>query len=168
MSREPDWKAEIRDALRKEPWSLTGAQRLVKIVRMRTMMNTPERARAVGYVTQELYLFGKTPYQIERALGLPPLSLLRGCRVFRLERLPMRSEYTDELTADKPGGLAFDPGDALEAKAKYREDETMAEVPYYPPGASWIPQWDVTVSIPLIHIIDLAPNFGYPRPSDRR
>ena len=70
MSREPDWKAEIRDALRKEPWSLTGAQRLVKVVRMRTMMNTPERARAVGYVTQELYLFGKTPYQIERAAWL--------------------------------------------------------------------------------------------------
>ena len=167
MSREPDWKAEIRDALRKEPWSITGAQRLVKVVRMGTVMNTPEHVRAVGYVTQELYLFGKTPYQIERALGLPPRSLLRGCRIFHLERLPMRSEYTDELTADKPGGLAFDPGDALEKKARYEERANMLEVPYYPPGDPWIPQWDVTVSIPLRLILDLPPNFSYPRPSAR-
>src|SRR5271157_5878694 len=119
MAREPDWKVEIRNAMRPEPWTRTGPQRLVKVVRLRTVMNTPGRVRAVGYVTQELYLFGKTPKDIERALGLPPFSFGGGCRVFHLERLPMRGEYTDELSAEQPGGLAFDPGDALEARYRY-------------------------------------------------
>jgi hypothetical protein len=168
MAREPDWKAEIREALRHEPWSSTGPQRLMKVVRFRSLMNAPAHARAVGYVTQELYLFGKTPTDIERALGLPPFSFGRGCRVFHLERLPMRGEYTDELTADMPGGLAFNPADALEARYRYENDQSMREVPYYPPGDKWIPQWNVTVAIPLKHIMDLAPTITYPRPSDRR
>jgi hypothetical protein len=167
MAREPDWKFEIRNALRPEPWSKDGPQRLVKVVNFRTLMNTPDHARAVGYVTQELYLFGKTPTDIERALGLPPFRLRRGCRVFELERLPLRGEYSDELTADTPGGLAFDLGDALEARYRYDNDKSMVEVPYYPPGDRWIPQWNVTAAIPLKHIRDLPPNITYPRPSDR-
>ena len=167
MAREPDWKAEIRDAMRREPWTSTGPQRLVKVVQFLSLQNTPEHARAVGYVTQELYLFGKTPTGIERALGLRPFSLGRGCRVLHLDRLPMRGEYTDELTADMPGGLAFNPADAMEAHHRYANDEGMRELPYYPPGDKWIPQWNVTVAIPLTLIRDLAPNITYPRPSDR-
>lgn len=166
---EDEWRKEARDAMRREPrhlgWSLTGPRRLVKVVRMQTMMSAISPARAVGYVTEERYLFRKTPHQIEAALGLPPFSLLRGCRVYRLERLPQPSEYTDELSAAEPGGLAFNPADALEARIRYDNDPSQTEIPYYPPGESHIPQWAVTVAIPLRHILDLPPNFAYPATS---
>ena len=169
MPREPDWKKEIREAKRRDPasvaWSSQGPNRLVKVVRLATAMNVAFRTRAVGYVTQEKYLFGKTPTEIERALGLPPFNLGRGCRVFRLERLPQRGEYTDELSAAMPGGLAFNPADAEEAWARFDADKSLREVPYYGPGDERIPQWDVTVAIPLIHLTDLPPTINYPRDS---
>jgi hypothetical protein len=168
MPRQDDWRNEARDAMRRHPaamgWSLTGPNRLVKVVRMRTTMTVTSPARAVGYVTQEKYLFRKTPRDIEIALGLPPLSLLRGCRIYRLTRLPQPSEYTDELTAAHPGGLAFNPADALEARHDFAEDAGLIEVPYYPPGDAAIPQWAVTVAIPLEHVRDLPPNFTYDPP----
>ncbi len=167
MTREPDWLADIRDAMRDEPWSLQGPDRLVKVVRMATMINVPALSRAVGYVTQERYLLGKMPVEIERALGLPPFSLGRGCRVFRLRRLPLSWEYTYELSAAQPDGLAFDPGVAWEARARYVEDQGLTEVPYYPPGDPNIPQWKVTVAIPLVHLATLPPLIAYPRQSVR-
>jgi hypothetical protein len=165
IPREPEWLTEIRDAKRHEPWTTEGPNRLVKVVRAATLMNVPQRARAVGYVTQEKYLFGKTPTEIERALGLPPFSLGRGCRIFCLQRLPQPSEYSYELSAAHPNGLAFVPADALEARQKYLDDGTLTEQPYYPPGESHIPQWDVSVAIALIHLRDLPPLFSYPRRS---
>jgi hypothetical protein len=167
MARQAEWQREIREAIGKESatvaWSLNGPNRLVKVTRPSAIMNRANRARAVGYVTQEKFLFGKTPIDIERALGLPPLCFTRGCRIFRLERLPRRGEYNDELTAVYPGGLAFNPADALEGRERYLNDRSLHEVPYYPPGDARIPQWDVTVSIPLVHLIDLAPTVSYPR-----
>lgn len=165
MAREPDWKREMREASRPEGWELTGPRRLVKVIRLNTLMNRPGTARAIGFVTQELFLFGKTPAGIERALGLPPFSLGRGCRVFRLAYRPARSEYTDELSAAEPDGLAFNPADAWEARMRYWDDPTLTEVPYYPPGSPTIPQWKVSVAIPLIPLLDLLPNFSYPRSS---
>jgi hypothetical protein len=164
LAREPDWRREIREAMRNEAWTLVGPSGLVKVVRLATMINVPAKARAPGYVTQQRYLFGKTPAQIERDFGLPPFSLDRGCRVFRLERLPQRSEYTYELSAAEPDGLAFNPADAWEARARFVNDPSLTEVPYYPPGNERIPQWRVTGDIPLIHLFDLLPNVTYPRP----
>jgi hypothetical protein len=167
MSREPEWKFEIREALRHESWTVDGPRRLIKVVRLETIINKPTLARAVGYVTQELYLLGKTPRDIEHALGLPPFSLLRGCRIYSLTRLPGLTEYTHELTADRPDGLAFDPGTRVEARYRYENDSGLREVPYYPPGSQHIPQWKVTAAIPLRWIADLPPNFKYqpPRPA---
>lgn len=71
-------------------------------------------------------------------------------------------EFTYELTADMPGGLAFNPADRAEAYARYESDPSLSEVPYYPPGHEWIPQWDVRVSVPLVHVMDLLPNVNYP------
>jgi hypothetical protein len=167
MPREPDWIQEIREAKRRDPasvaWSLEGGSRLVKVVRLATVMNIERANRAVGYVTQEKFLLGKTPQQIEIALGLPPLSLNRGCRIFRLQRIPQRGEYSDELTADKPGGLAFNPAEWEEKRIRYDQDKSLNELSYYPPGDKRIPQWDVSVSIPLIHLTDLPPNVSYPK-----
>lgn len=167
MAREPEWKREIRSAMRSEPrhlgWTLSGPNRLVKVVRPGALMNTPPTARAVGYVTQEKYLLGLTPAEIERRLGLPPFHLFRGCRVFRLARLPQASEYTDELSAAEPDGLAFDVSQAWEARARFVTEPTLTEVPYYPPGDPVVPQWRVSIAIPLVHIIDLPPLFHYPR-----
>lgn len=169
--REPSWKQEIREALRRpDPstaWSLEGPNRLVKVVEMERVINCPPIARLRGYVTQERYLFGKTPRDIEIALGLKPNILLRGCRVFRLRKLPGSKEYTDEGTADLPGGMAFIAEDAFEAEAKFEKenqksyDRSLYARGYYPPGSSLIPQWNVTIEIPVSLILDLLPMFRY-------
>ena len=147
-----EWQREIDDVKRRENWTLVGNHKLVKVVPYGRVMNTPNMTRAVGYVTQEMFLVGKTSRDIEIALGLQPFFLLRGCRVYKLSRLPSYSEFTYELTAAMPGGLAFNPADALEAHYTGTQSDS-----YYPAGSSAIPQWNVTVSIPLIHVIDLGP-----------
>jgi hypothetical protein len=158
--RRTEWQSEIDDAMRREDWSLDRGRRLVKVVRYGAIMNDPGRARVVGYVTQERYLIGKTPRDIEIALGLRAFELLSGCRVYRLERLPQHSEYTYELTAAMPDGLAFNPADALEAHFRPTESGIGR---HYPSGSPTIPQWKVNVAIPLIHLIDLGPPMQYPR-----
>jgi hypothetical protein len=60
-----------------------------------------------GYITQEKYLLGKLPSEIEAKLGLPSRFLADGCRILRFKRLPMSNEVDYELTAKFPGGQAF-------------------------------------------------------------
>jgi hypothetical protein len=164
MARREQWQDDVREAIStgSETWSLTGPNRLVKVVRPEDIINAPEWVRVPGYVTQERYLFKKMPSQIERALGLQPFSLKRGCRVYRLSRLPGIGEYSYEITADKPDGLAFVEADMMEARAKFLEDKSLNVVPYYPPGDPHIPQWKVTVEIRLKLLIDLWPLAQYP------
>jgi hypothetical protein len=167
MTRRPFWKDDVREALNtgSETWSLSGPNRLVKVVRPEEVINQPDWVRVPGYVTQERFLFNKMPKQIEKALGLQPFSLNRGCRVFRLERLPGIGEYSDELTADRPGGLAFVEADMMEARIRFVTDKSLQVVPYYPPGSPHIPQWRVTVAIRLKFLIDLWPLARYPERS---
>jgi len=149
-----------------ERWALTGGNSLVKVVRFKTdprYKTGTKEPKPLGYVTLQKNLFSKRPTEIETALGLPPLSLSeRGCSVYRLLRLPTIGEFSDELTADFPNGLKFNPADAWEARIRYDKDRSLREVPYHPPGGKNVRQWDVKVQLPLVLLHDLPPPLPYP------
>jgi len=147
MINSRDWQRDVRDALRKENWSLSGPNRVVKVL--------PHGSNAVtalgGYITVVSSLLGKTPQQIESALGLPRGYLATGARIYRFTRLPMAHEYEYELTALYPGGLAFNPAHGN---------------PAYPPGHRAIHQWRIKqgIQIPVDpdNYQDLSPGQRFP------
>ncbi len=139
MARMTDWEQEIHDGKRKENWSVTGPNAIVKVLPF-----SSNAAALDGYITLGKYLLGKTPPQIQHALGLPPSYLKNGATIFRLARLPRTDEYEYELTAKYPDGLAYN--------AAYSS-------PLYPPGSNIIHQWRVKkgVLIPVSKSIQLRP-----------
>ena len=149
MSGMKTWERDIHDALRKENWSLSGYNRIVKVL--------PRGGSAAtqlgGYITVGSSLLLKTPQQIEDALGLKKGYLAYGARIYRFTRLPVASEYEYELTALYPGGLAFNPAHSN---------------PYYPEGSRVVHQWKIKdgVQIPVDpkNFLDLSP--GQPFPGD--
>lgn len=143
MARQEDWQDEVRDGMRSEGWSVTGPTRIVKVVPRAGPLGTALK----GFVCLEKVLVGKTPPEIERALGLPPGCFGSGCRVYRLTRLPMASEVEYELTARFPDGQAFNPA---------------MHDPRYAPGANSIHQWKLLSDIPAQHLLDLDPATRYP------
>jgi hypothetical protein len=157
MARMQDWELEIHEALRKENWSLVGPNRIVKVI----AMDRPVTVRMHGYVTVEQNLLGKTPHQIERALGLMPGEFRLGCRIFCFTRLPMAPEYEYELTAFYPDGLAFNPADLQEAIHQRRANPALGKIPAYPPGSRFVHQWRLTVDVPVRHLTDLRPGQTY-------
>jgi hypothetical protein len=124
MGRKANWIIEKELALRKEPWTLKGPGRLVKVV-----TEGEERAAASGYITTGGRLLGMTAFEIRRALGLNVDNMKRGVRVYKLARFPYLDEYEYDLTAKYPGGLSYNP--QTEEKAKYLE------------GSERIPQWHI-------------------------
>lgn len=149
MPRMNEWQQDMHEAVRREPWSLRGPNQIVKIL----PGGGSTAAQLGGYITVGKSLLGKTPQQIEQALGLPPGFLLNGARVYRFTRLPLVQEYEYELTADHPGGLAFNPAHSNLS---------------YPPGSRKIHQWRIKpgVYIPVdsSNFLDLRP--GQPFPYD--
>ena len=147
MARQEDWKQEARSAVRRENWSLSGPNRIVKVV----PLQMPTRSEVDGYITTGQFLVGKRPSQIEHALGLPLNSLCFGARIYRLLRLPMAHEYEYELTAQFPDGLSFNPAHSD---------------PSYPPGSNKIHQWKIKRGyvIPVDHstALDLRPGHPFP------
>ena len=138
-----DRHSEIRNATRKENWSLTGSNRVVKVV----PLNWSSLQSTGGYITLARYLHGKTPPEIEKHLGLPSGFLSCGACIYSLTRLPNPSEYDYELTAKFPDGLAYNPahGD-----------------PRYAPGSAQTHQWqiksDVKIPVNLVTAVKLMPN----------
>jgi hypothetical protein len=147
MARMNDWQREIHEGTRRENWSLHGPNRVVKVVPLGA---SPQNALG-GYITVGSALLGKSPRQIEQALGLKLHYLGNGARIYLFTRLPMAYEYEYELTAFFPDGLAFNPahGD-----------------PNYPPGSSAIHQWRIKsgAQIPVdpVNYLDLRPNEKFP------
>ena len=141
MARCPEWVVEVAEARRREPWSLYGPNRLVKVVPL-----AEKRTLATGYITVAKSLFRKTPREIENQLGLQENSQQRGSRIYRLLRLPLAHEYQYELTTHYPDGLAFNPA--------------MSD-PRYPPGSKSVHQWRLLETHPIpVHptdVIDLLP-----------
>ena len=147
MARMNDWQQDAHEAVRREMWSLRGPNQIVKVL--------PGGGTAAsmldGYITLGKFLLNKTPAQIETALGLPHGHLARGARIYHFTRLPRASEYDYELTAEFPGGLAFNPA--------YSD-------PSYPPGSRTIHQWRIKpgVRIPVdsTNFLDLKPGQVFP------
>jgi hypothetical protein len=128
--------------MRREGWTLNGPQRIVKVIPRFT--GFPMHMH--GFISQEKYLVGKLPSQIERMLGLPINYLANGCRVFGFKRLPLANEVDYELTARFPNGLAFNP--ALHDKR-------------YPPASNAVHQWRLLADLPTFHIASLSPSESY-------
>ncbi len=143
MPPPDEWQDEIRNARRREAWSLAGPNRVVKVV----PLERPLAPGLKGYVCLEKALLNKTPAAIESALGLPRGFLAAGCRVYRLERLPMSNEVEYELTTAQPDGLEF--------------NAAMHDASYLPGNRS-IHQWRLLTDLPVAHVIDLPPGMRYP------
>ena len=146
MPRMNEWQRDMHEGVRREAWSLTGPNRVVKVV-----PNTGGAASHLGgYITVGKFLLGKTPQQIENALGLPRGFLSAGARIYKFARLPQVSEYEYELTAQYPDGLAFNPAFSN---------------PAYPPGSRTIHQWRIKpgIHIPVLPaFLDLKPGQQFP------
>lgn len=89
---------DIADAMRRETFH---EGHLVKVLPLEG--DTPNQV--IGYITFERCLFGKTPAEIGKALGVKD-KFDRGCRVVRLQRAPFISEASYELTTAYPDGVA--------------------------------------------------------------
>jgi hypothetical protein len=109
--------------------------RVVKVV---PLVDSPRKSLG-GYMTVGSTLLGKTPRQIEQALGLKRDYFANGARIYRFTRAPMAHEYEYEFTALCPDGL-----------------------PDYPPGSPVIHQWRIKygVQIPVdpLNYLDLRSN----------
>jgi hypothetical protein len=147
MAGMKEWQREAQDAVRREMWSLRGPNQIVKVVQAGgTVAST-----LGGYITLGKFLLNKTPAQIETALGLTPLYLAAGARIYHFTRLPNVSEYEYELTANFPDGLAYNP-----AYSK----------PEYPPGDRKIHQWRIKrgtqIPVDSKNFLDLKPGQVFP------
>ena len=142
MARNPDWQREMREALRREDWALTGPRRIVKVVPLSYRL----MPAVSGYVCLEKVLVGKTPAELGQLLGALH-KFDHGVRVYRLTRLPLSSEVNYELSAKHPDGLAYNPATAH---------------PDYPPGAAYVHQWQLLADIPAEVILELKPGQRYP------
>lgn len=100
MARDQDWQREIREETRREPassaWSSVGPNRLVKVTRLSAIFNSTPRARAIGYVTQEKYLFGKMcPVASPSIQQMPRRRALDSMKMLHYERCRITQLATD-------------------------------------------------------------------------
>jgi hypothetical protein len=119
-------------------WSKGGFNRPVKIV-------SSERGpigEVEGYITQEKFVKGRTPSEIEKILGLKVGELRSGAFVMALMRLPKESEFSLRSYSNQPGGCPFLEGGQ------------------YPPGQG-APQWQLTTLIPATLIKFVIPDAVY-------
>ena len=151
-------------------WCLSGPERLVKVVSPAGQDRLLDFTTAMGYVTQEKYLLGKTSVQIESALGLRPFELKNVCYVYTLARLPEAAEVEFKLSCAFPDGKVFDDSPqrgtagqlqpslvaaAMSARqdfmdGKHLSDDSYTPVTnYYPPGSPQVLQWKLTAPVPL-------------------
>jgi hypothetical protein len=116
-------------------WNLHGNRRLVKVTQRGI-----RPAGKVGYVTQEKYLLGRNSHQIERDLGLKPMTLNHGAFVYALDRQPRVGEFEFKLSTAFPNGQVFDWKDVSPEEFEARD--------FWPPGTA-IPQWNVSTMIAM-------------------
>ena len=135
---------EMRDAVRLESFSLGGQNRLVKVIAIPTGGRVPPTV--AGFVTQERFLLGKTPAQIEEALGVRANSLVSGCMVLALQSVPGPSQIDYELTTNFPDGLAA----------------SVLSDPDYPPFKKrYVHQWRLRVPMRVSFVRRLGPTDSY-------
>jgi len=139
-SRESDWQNEVQLALRSENWKDSGPRRLIKVVKLGTVLTEVR-----GYIMVGISIVGMTPIEIAEAAGLPPNDYATGARIFKLARSPGEIEVEYDLTATFPGSLSF-------------VDATSD--PRYQPGYATLHQWRIRegFSLPVLpDYLDLLP-----------
>lgn len=149
MARRQEWQVEAQEARRREMWTLRGPTQIVKVVA--APAGGSPATEMGGYITLGKFLLGKTPQQIEQALGLKRDYLKNGARIYRFARLPLAQEYEYELTTLYPDGLAFNPAHSN---------------PDYPPGSRVIHQWRIkpgaNIPVDSKNFLDLLPGEQFP------
>lgn len=147
MPQMNEWQRDAHNAVRREVWSLRGPNQIVKV----QPSGGGVASQLGGYITLGKFLLGKTPQQIEEAIGLPHGLLRGGARIYRFTRLPLVEEYEYELTALHPGGLAYNPAHSN---------------PAYPPGNRAIHQWAIKpgtqIPVDSTNFLDLKPGQPFP------
>ena len=135
---------EMRDVVRFEAFALGGQNRLVKVIAI------PAGGRVLrtvtGYVTQERFLLGKRPAQIEEALGMKVNSLVSGGMVLALQIVPGPSQIEYELTTNFPDGLA---------------PSVMSDPDYPPFKKRYVHQWRLRVPMRVSFVCRLGPADSY-------
>ncbi|WP_292291923.1 hypothetical protein [Marivita sp.] len=154
-------------------WTLDGPNRLVKVVSPTSDRAVQQYGSALGYVTQEKYLYGKVANEIERLLGLRPHELRQMAYVYALERLPTAEEVGFRLNCAFPDGRVFDAAGvtgmmaAREAYSDHRDvyERSMTPVSqFYQPGSGMVPQWELTSPVPVAgKIATVTDVFAFPR-----
>ena len=160
-------------------WSTLGKARLVKVMGARAEEQMHAHARkaratsgaatlklaAMGYITQEKYLYGLTASMIERVLGLRPFELQGIAYVYPLARLPRADEFEFKFSASMPDGEVFGSAhqsQADKARDDYRKGKNLRErsfndvVQYYPPGSGMVPQWKLVKPVPVGPMVGVA------------
>lgn len=143
-------------------WTLTGGTRLVKVCSPTAAQAVEKYGSAMGYVTQEKYLYGKSCTEIERLLGLRPFELRNLAYIFSLARLPRMGEFEFRFSTAFPAGKPFEKKQAdemMQARQDYldhkrvNERSIMPVQQYYPPGSAMIPQWELTTPIAVAGLV---------------
>lgn len=161
-------------------WELDGPNRIVKVVSPTRQKDIINYGSALGYVTQEKYLYGKGSTQIESILGLRPGELAVMCYVYALERLPLPNEVEFKFSCAFPDGEPFEAAQAskmMQARADFAngvdlygeisKNTSMTPVAqHYPPGSGMVPQWTLTSPVPVQSLIaTVTPILVFPRPN---
>lgn len=118
-------------------WNKGGLERPVKV----TATEATDRQSVRGYVTQEKFIKGRTPEEMEKILGLEPGNLKNGATIYRLTETPNADQFTPKGYSQTPGGMPYEPGGK------------------YPPGKG-APQWELKEEIPA----EVAGKINYEEP----
>jgi hypothetical protein len=109
-----------------EMWRKGGWDALVKVL---PSALAPDSSRPIGYCTQLKFLVGRTPLEMERAVGLRDNSkLVHGAAIYLVTPLPKPHQFEFRGYSQLPGGI---PTNLKPAH------------PDYPPGRG-VPQWELT------------------------
>lgn len=137
-------------------WTRWGKNSLIKVMNeesvRRTQKGNLDNVTVRGYFGQAKYIYGMRPFQIERALGLPPFSLTKGAYIYQLDRFPTFAEIDFRYSLAWPDGKVPTPAEYMALIA--RRDSALAgmtsEPSLYPPGGVHIPQWTLIKGHPGI------------------
>lgn len=106
-------------------WQKAGVDALVKVM---AIGQPPISSRRIGYCTQIKYLAGRTPAQMEQAVGLRVGSkLANGAAIYLVKPLPSPGEFHFRGYSNTPEGIST-------AEKPHHPD--------YPPGLG-VPQWEL-------------------------
>lgn len=106
-------------------WNKGGGDQPVKVM----PIEPTDRQSIKGYITQEKFIKGHTPQEMEKILGLESGKLSDGATIYKLNETPSADQFKPRGYSQTPGGNTYEPGGK------------------YPPGEG-VPQWELTEDVP--------------------